>query len=87
MIIIFFRVINYLGTFERVRLLHDTFKEAKDEIFYFFVLLIGIFMAFVIFGHVAFGSLIEDFSTVPDAIATCLIIIFGDVSVILTLLE
>jgi hypothetical protein len=87
LLIIFFRLLKYLGKFERIRLLHQTFVRAKTEIFYFFILLIGIFLSFVIFGHVAFGGIHSEFSEIGLAFASCLIILFTNMDTILELLE
>lgn len=86
LLIIFFRLLKYLGKFERIRLLHQTFVRAKTEIFYFFILLIGIFLSFVIFGHVAFGGINKDFSQIGLSFASCLIILFTNVDTIIELL-
>lgn len=86
LLIIFFRLLKYLGKFERIRLLHQTFVRAKTEIFYFFILLIGIFLSFVIFGHVAFGGINKNFSEVGLSFASCLVILFTNVDTIIDLL-
>ena len=85
-LIIFFRLMKYLGIFERIRLLHQTFVRAKNEIFYFFILLVGIFLSFVIFGHVAFGGIHERFSDVGVSFASCLVIVFYNMDTIQELL-
>lgn len=87
LLLIFFRLLKYLGKFERIRLLHQTFVTAKTEIFYFFILLIGIFLSFVIFGHVAFGGIHEQFSSLGLAFASCLIILFTNMDTINELLD
>jgi hypothetical protein len=87
LLIIFFRLLKYLGKFERIRLLHQTFVRAKTEIFYFFILLIGIFLSFVIFGHVAFGGIHYEFSEIGLSFASCLIVLFTNMDTILELLE
>jgi hypothetical protein len=79
-LLIFIRMLKYLNRFERVALLQATFESAKDDILYFFVLLITVFLAFVIFGHIAFGSTHENFSTMNQSILGCFFLIFGDLS-------
>lgn len=76
-LLIFIRMLKYLNRFERVGLLQATFDSAKDDIFYFFVLLITVFLAFVIFGFVAFGSSHKSFSTMGSSLLTCFFLIFG----------
>jgi hypothetical protein len=86
LLLIFFRLLKYMGKFERVYLLFQTLKAAKNDILYFFVLLMGIFMAFVIFAHVAFGEIVIQFSTLQNSISYCLLILFGDNNVVMQLL-
>ena len=86
-LLIFFRMIKYLGRFERVRLLQKTFQNAQSEIFYFFILLISIFFAFVIHGHLAFGSFSEEFASVSSAVSSCFIVLLADLGIILDLLS
>lgn len=78
---IFVRILKYLNRFERIALLSNTFESAKDDIFYFFVLLITVLMAFVIFGHVAFGSTHYMFSSMGLSILACFFLLFGDLTV------
>eukprot|EP00359_Climacostomum_virens_P003536 CAMPEP_0204911568 /NCGR_PEP_ID=MMETSP1397-20131031/9877_1 /ASSEMBLY_ACC=CAM_ASM_000891 /TAXON_ID=49980 /ORGANISM="Climacostomum Climacostomum virens, Strain Stock W-24" /LENGTH=1318 /DNA_ID=CAMNT_0052082157 /DNA_START=2525 /DNA_END=6481 /DNA_ORIENTATION=- len=80
-LLIFIRMLKYLNRFERVGLLQTTFESAKDDIFYFFVLLITVFFAFVIFGYVAFGSNHKDFSQMSSSILTCFFLIFGELDI------
>lgn len=86
LLLMFFRLLKYMGKFERIHLLFETLKAAKNDILYFFVLLMGIFMAFVIFAHIAFGEIAIQFSTIQDSISYCLLILFGDMNVVMYLL-
>jgi hypothetical protein len=79
-LLIFIRMLKYLNRFERVQLLQATFETAKDDIFYFFVLLLTVFLAFVIFGFVAFGSTSKNFSSMGASTLSCFFLIFGDLT-------
>jgi hypothetical protein len=78
LLLIFIRILKYLSRFERIALILNTFDEAKDDIFYFFILLITVFLAFVIFGHVAFGGSNENFSSMGNSMLACFFLLFGD---------
>lgn len=87
LLLIFFRLIRYLGKFERIRLLNVTLVRAKGEIFYFSVLLFGIFISFVIFSHVAFGGIVEEYSSVGVAFTSCFLILFNNLDTIEKILK
>ena len=86
-LIIFLRLLKYLGKFERIRLLHQTLQRANGEIFYFFIVLGGTFFSFVIFAHVAFGGIQAEFSKLGLSFTSCLIIVFSNMETVNSLLN
>lgn len=80
-LLVFVRMLKYLNRFERIALLQATFQSAKDDIFYFFVILITVMLTFVIFGHVAFGSTHYAFSSLGNSVLVCFVLLFGELTV------
>ena len=75
--LVFLRLIKYLGIFDRVRLLISTLGSSSGQVLYFLALIVAVFLSFVIYGHIAFGSSSELFYTFGDSIVECLLIFFG----------
>jgi hypothetical protein len=50
------RLIKYLNRFLRVYLIIRALKSAKSDILYFFMLLLGIILAFILYGYFMLGN-------------------------------
>lgn len=86
-LLIFIRLLKYLGKFEKINLMQRTLEKGKTEIGYFFVLLFGVFISFVVFGYIVFGSIHKQFSELGLAFAQCLVLLFGNLNVIKDILD
>jgi hypothetical protein len=85
--IIFFRVLKYLANLERVSLLIATFSQAKNQILNFFIMLLEVFLAFSLFGYLAFGEIDVGFKDLGLSIRSCLLILLGESGVISSLID
>jgi len=75
--LVFLRLVKYLGIFERVRVMISTLASSSAQVLYFLALIVSVFLSFVIYGHIAFGSTSEHFYTFGASIINCLLIFFG----------
>lgn len=75
--LVFLRLVKYLGIFERVRVMIYTLGSSSGQVLYFLALIVAVFLSFVIYGHIAFGSTSVHFYTFGNSIIDCLLIFFG----------
>jgi hypothetical protein len=70
-VVLFIKVLKYLASwFERVMIIFKTLSYAKSDIFYFLIMYIIIFFAFVVMCHIYYGADLEDFGTILVSFST-----------------
>ena len=72
----FLHLIKYLEVFKRIALLRESLQHAGGEIAYFGALVSAVILSFVFSGHIALGTVQEDFSTFPKSLMECILIVF-----------
>ena len=78
---IFIKLLKYLATwFERVMIIFKTLAYAKSDIFYFLIMYIIIFFAFVVMCHIYYGADITNFGTILSSLKTLFLMLLGDLS-------
>lgn len=64
-ILIFIKVLKYLASwFDRVMIIFKTLAWAQSDIFYFLIMYMIIFFAFVVMCHIYYGADLEYFGTI-----------------------
>lgn len=80
-ILLFIKVLKYLASwFERVMIIFNTLKYAQSDIFYFLIMYIIIFFAFVVMCHIYYGADLTDFGTLLSSLKTLFLMLLGDLS-------
>ena len=88
LVLIFVRVLKYLAQwFERVSVLFDTLAKAKSDTFYFLIMLVTIFFAFVIMAHLYFGTNNEKFKTIFGTVSVCFDFVLSEVAEIESMIQ
>jgi hypothetical protein len=83
LVLIFTKILRYLAEwFERVKVLFNTLDFAKSEIFYFLLMYLLIFFAFVTMAHLFFGSNLESFYQIGTSIRTLFVFNLGELTYI-----
>ena len=59
-------------------IIFKTLNYAKSDIFYFLIMYIIIFFAFVVMCHIYYGADIENFGTIVDSLITLFLMLLGD---------
>lgn len=78
-ILIFIKVLKYLASwFERVMIIFKTLSYAKSDIFYFLIMYIIIFFAFVVMCHIYYGADLTNFGTIFSSLTTLFLMLLGD---------
>jgi len=77
-ILLFIKVLKYLASwFERVMIIFKTLAYAKSDIFYFLIMYIIIFFAFVVMCHIYYGADLTYFGTIPESLKTLFLMLLG----------
>ena len=80
-VLLFFKLLKYLGTWiKRVTIIFNTLERAQSDIFYFLIMYMVIFCAFVVMTHIYYGSALAAFGSVPDTMKTLFLMILGNLS-------
>lgn len=78
-ILIFIKVLKYVASwFERVMIIFKTLAYAKSDIFYFLIMYLIIFFAFVVMCHIYYGADLNDFGTIFNSLKTLFLMLLGD---------
>jgi hypothetical protein len=78
-ILIFIKVLKYLASwFERVMIIFKTLAYAKSDIFYFLIMYLIIFFAFVVMCHIYYGADLASFGTIFDSLKTLFLMLLGE---------
>ena len=78
-ILIFIKVLKYLAAwFERVMIIFKTLAWAQSDIFYFLIMYIIIFFAFVVMCHIYYGADLSSFGTIFQSLTTLFLMLLGD---------
>lgn len=75
------RILKFMNFQPRIGLVTRTLAIAASDLVHFFVLAIVVFIGYGIMGHLLFGSQIEAFSTMSDALQTNFEMLLGEVTV------
>jgi len=80
-ILIFIKVLKYLASwFERVMIIFKTLAYAKSDIFYFLIMYLIIFFAFVVMCHIYYGSDMLAFGSIWQSLRTLFVMLLGDLN-------
>lgn len=74
----FIHLVKYLEVFKRIAILRESLQRASAEIAYFGALVTVVVLSYVIFAHLIFGTIEENFSTPANALMECILIVFRD---------
>jgi hypothetical protein len=78
-ILIFIKVLKYLASwFERVMIIFKTLVWAQSDIFYFLIMYIIIFFAFVVMCYIYYGADMQSFDTIFDSLKSLFLMLLGD---------
>lgn len=78
-ILIFIKVLKYLASwFDRVMIIFKTLAYAKSDIFYFLIMYLIIFFAFVVMCHIYYGADLSSFGTIFDSLKTLFLMLLGE---------
>lgn len=78
-ILIFIKVLKYLASwFERAMIIFKTLTYAKSDIFYFLIMYLIIFFAFVVMCHIYYGADLTNFGTIFGSLKTLFLMLLGD---------
>mmetsp|Transcript_32546 Transcript_32546/g.31785 ORF Transcript_32546/g.31785 Transcript_32546/m.31785 type:complete len:182 (-) Transcript_32546:2355-2900(-) len=82
-ILIFIKVLKYLSSwFERVMIIFKTLSYAKSDIFYFLIMYVIIFFAFVVMCHIYYGADLTDFGTIINSLITLFQMLLGNLDIL-----
>ena len=88
LVLIFVKMLRYLSVwFARVAMLFRTLANARSDIFYFLIMYLIIFFAFVVMCHLFYGSDVAKFGTIGDTLMSLFIILLGDLNSLNAMLE
>jgi hypothetical protein len=59
-------------------IIFKTLAYAKSDIFYFLIMYMIIFFAFVVMCHIYYGANLTDFGTIPNSALTLFLMLLGD---------
>ena len=76
-LLIYFRVMNYVTINKALSFLQDTMKLALIDISYFLVMLFVILLGFVFMAYLAFGNTLKHYKSIQDSFVTCFAMIIG----------
>ena len=80
-ILIFIKALKYLASwFERVMIIFKTLAYAKSDIFYFLIMYLIIFFAFVVMCHIYYGSDLQAFGSIWQSLRTLFVMLLGDLN-------
>ena len=80
-VLLFVKFLRYLVTwFERSMIIFETLARAYSDIFYFLIMFLVIFFAFVIMSHIYYGANLTTFGSVPMATRTLFLMLMGNMS-------
>ena len=78
-ILIFIKVLKYLASwFDRVMIIFKTLAWAQSDIFYFLIMYMIIFFAFVVMCHIYYGADLIYFGTIFSSLTTLFLMLLGD---------
>lgn len=80
-VLLFIKLLRYLVSwFERAMIIFKTLGRAQSDIFYFLIMYMVIFCAFVVMCHIYYGAELTSFGSVPDAMKTLFLMLMGDLA-------
>ncbi|CAE7308693.1 pkd2 [Symbiodinium necroappetens] len=68
---------KYLEAYPYCRVISNTIIRGAADIFCFLVVMVVLLMGYVGMGHTIFGTIMEDFSTIPHSLITCFQMFLG----------
>jgi hypothetical protein len=75
------RILKYLNFQERLSVVTRTIQDALVDLFHFIILFVIVVGSYTVLGWVAFGGVIQGFSSVADSFNSCFALLMGDLGV------
>jgi hypothetical protein len=80
-VLLFVKLLRYLVSwFERAMIIFKTLGRAQSDIFYFLIMYLVIFFAFVVMCHIYYGAELTTFGSVPESMRTLFLMLMGELS-------
>ena len=77
-LLIYFRIMNYVTINKSLSFLQDTMRVAMVDILYFLLMLLVILIGFVFMSYLSFGHKLENYNTIASAFITCFAMMTGE---------
>eukprot|EP00899_Mesostigma_viride_P021250 jgi/Mesvir1/29126/Mv18428-RA.3 len=78
MLFLIFRILKLTDFHPRLGIVTHTLALAMSDIFHYLLVAGALFISFAVMGHISFGTILADFSTLPNSINTCFLMLTGD---------
>jgi len=77
-VLLFVKLLKYLSSwFHRAKIIFKTLSAAQSDIFYFMIMYLIIFLAFVVMSHIYYGAELPGFGSLPISMATLFVMLMG----------
>jgi hypothetical protein len=78
-VLLFIKLLKYLSSwFERAKIIFQTLGYAQSDIFYFMIMYLVIFCAFVVMCHIYYGAELLQFGTLATSMSSLFVMLMGD---------